>query len=514
MSAVYLHIHTFRGAAAKVASALLILCTAAAGQDTSLFNTAITASPGVVVQNQKAVKVILKQQADLSGAFQLSSKSQKAQYVYNALVATAQQGQSSILQAVNQMGLIGTSYYIADFIMVQAAAGQSISTQQLQTISARSDVALIETVNSYNTKLPAPGAPAVTTLPPGKGIEKNLQFINAPAAWAQGASGQGITIGIVDSGVQWDHPLLKPHYRGFLGTGANHNYNWWDSIHQTLTTGTNPCGTSLAAPCDDLGHGTHVTGTAVGGNNKDYQIGVAPKARFIACRDMDRGWVSSGATFEECMQFMLAPWDLTGQNADPTKAPDIVVSPFHCYVSGAGCLDDPLMHTVFWNLYAAGITSVVAGGDSGPICGSVTNWPQAYPIALVTTALDYDPVSGNPATTVAPYSFAGPGNPSMIFRPIMTLPGTQILSAVPGGNVALMSSTSSAAGQLAGAIALLQSTRPNAQGHPELVWRLVGASPTQPVAAGTCGSSVPSPNYVYGWGTADVDTMLAQSPMQ
>ena len=513
MSAIYSNIPTLQGAAAKITAALLLFCTAATGQDASLLS-ADGATPNVVVRNQTAVKVIMKQQADLSGAFQLSSKEQKAQYVYNALLATAQQGQSSILQAVNQMGLITTSYYIADFILVQAPAGQTISTSQLQSISARTDVALVETVNSYNTNLPAPSAPAATTLSPGRGIEKNLQFINAPQAWAQGAQGQGVTIGIVDSGVQWNHPLLKTHYRGFLGTGGNHNYNWWDAVHQTLTGGANPCGINLTAPCDDLGHGTHVTGTAVGGNNKDYQIGVAPKARFIACRDMDRGWVSSGATFEECMQFMLAPWDLTGQNADPTKSPDIVVSPYHCYVSGASCLDDPLMHTVFWNLYAAGITSVVAAGDSGPLCGSVTNWPQAYPVALITGALDYDAASGSPTTTAAPFSFSGPGSPSMIFRPDISLPGSNILSAVPGGNVALMSSTSSAAGQLAGAIALVQSLRPNAQGHPELFWRLVGASPSQAVAAGTCGSSVPTPNYVYGWGTTDVNLMLAQSPVQ
>ena len=466
--------------------------------------------PAVVAQGLKAVKLVLTTQADVSGAFQLRSKAQRGQYVFNALTNAAQQSQPAVLQAVSQMGLIGTGFYIANFVLVQAPAGTSISSLQLQQLQARADVATVESVISFNPKLPSANAPSLETLPPGRGVEKNLDFINAPAVWSQGGLGQGITIGVVDTGFAWDHPLLKARYRGTSANGADHNFNWWDAVHATLTAGANPCGVSLQAPCDDFGHGTHVAGAALGGNGKDYQIGVAPQASLIGCRDMDRGYASTGSNFEECMQFMLAPWDLNGQNADVTKAPDLVVHPYHCYAPGAACVDDPVMNMVYWNLYAAGITSVVAAEDSGAACGGAVTGPQVYPMAIVTGALDFDTSSGAPSPVIAGYSAMG-AQQGTIFEPAIASPGTQILSATPGGNVATMSGTSVAASQLAGAFALILSARPALQGQPEQMWRLVGVVPPQLVDSGTCGSSAASPNTIYGWGNLDVSAMLSMA---
>jgi serine protease AprX len=503
-----------RKSVVNVVLPLFAICAAIQGQSRFGFgNRVLHPVPLAVPMGVTAVKVVMAQQADLSAAFAMTTKAARGQYVYNTLISTTQQTQAGLLQAVSQMGLNAQSFYIANFVIVSAPPGQTISTTQLQTLQGRSDVASIESVGPFNPSIPSASADAVTSLPAGRGIEQNLNFINAPAIWSQGAQGQGITIGIVDSGVQWDHPLLKGHYRGLLGTGANHNYNWWDAIHATLTSGTNPCGVSSTVPCDDLGHGTHITGAAVGGNATDYQIGVAPQARFMACRDMDRGYASTGSAFEECMQFMLAPWDLTGQNPDYTKAPDIVVHPYHCYAAGANCIDDPVMHMVYWNLYAAGITSVVAAEDSGPGCGSgIADWPQPYPMAIVAGALNYDSTAGQTINTIAGYSAAGPATPpSAIFKPDIAAPGTQILSSVPGGNVAFMSGTSVAASQLAGAIALILSARPSLQGRPEQIWRLIGTVPPQVVDIGSCGSPSPSPNYTYGWGNLDVNAMLSMA---
>ena len=40
-----------------------------------------------------------------------------------------------------------------------------------------------------------------------------------------------MVIGGEDTGYQWDHPILKPQYRGWNGSTADHNYNWHDAIH-------------------------------------------------------------------------------------------------------------------------------------------------------------------------------------------------------------------------------------------------------------------------------------------
>src|SRR5207249_10838873 len=71
-----------------------------------------------------------------------------------------------------------------------------------------------------------PSRPSVTDI-----VEWGVNNVNAPAVWAQGFTGQGIVIGDQDTGQRWTHIALKPKYRGWDGTTANHNYNWQYSFH-------------------------------------------------------------------------------------------------------------------------------------------------------------------------------------------------------------------------------------------------------------------------------------------
>ncbi len=96
---------------------------------------------------------------------------------------------------------------------------------------------------------------------------------------------------------------------------ADHNFNWHDSIH----SGGGTCGVNSVVPCDDQGHGTHTTGTTVGDDGTN-QVGVAPGAKWIGCRNMDQG-NGTPATYTECFQFMIAPTDLAGNNPNPTSSP-------------------------------------------------------------------------------------------------------------------------------------------------------------------------------------------------
>ena len=70
-----------------------------------------------------------------------------------------------------------------------------------------------------------------------------------------------------DTGVRWTHNALKPHYRGWDGLNADHDFNWHDSIHDSVG---NPCGNNSPFPCDDFFHGSHTTGTAIG-DDRRYQ---------------------------------------------------------------------------------------------------------------------------------------------------------------------------------------------------------------------------------------------------
>ena len=166
-----------------------------------------------------------------------------------------------------------------------------------------------------------------------QGVEWNIIKVKAPDVWAMGFTGQGVVIGGQDTGYQWDHPALINQYRGWNGTSADHDYNWHDAIHEDA--GGNPCGYNSPFPCDDYGHGTHTMGTMVGDDGGANQIGMAPGARWIGCRNMDNG-VGSPATYAECYQWFVAPTALDGSEPRPDLAPDVINNSWGCPPS-EGC---------------------------------------------------------------------------------------------------------------------------------------------------------------------------------
>jgi subtilisin family serine protease len=111
------------------------------------------------------------------------------------------------------------------------------------------------------------------------------------------------------------------NYRGRDASGNfDHNYNWFDTID------------GAQVPYDDFddGHGTHTLGTALGTNG----IGVAPGAKWISVRAVDpQDPNGTNTDIIEAMQFMLAPTDLQGQNANPDLRPDVVGNSWRPYGS-------------------------------------------------------------------------------------------------------------------------------------------------------------------------------------
>jgi serine protease AprX len=233
-------------------------------------------------------------------------------YVYGSLRDGAARSQRGLRALLDARGVAYRAYWAAN---VLAMTGDRALVGLL---AAHPDVRAIESDRPLRGIGPPPPGPLA---PPGRrdlaAVEWGVANVNAPAIWATGATGQGIVIGVQDTGMQWDHPALKPHYRGWNGATADHNYNWHDAIH---TASGNRCGTDAPAPCDDHGHGTHVTGTAAGGDGAGNQIGVAPGAKWVGCRNMDSG-DGTPSSYVECFQFFMAPTDLTDQNANPALRP-------------------------------------------------------------------------------------------------------------------------------------------------------------------------------------------------
>ena len=431
--------------------------------------------------------VFLAEQADLSGAEQLPTKLEKGAYVYRQLRATAERAQPALRARLEALGVSYRPYWVANMIWVRG------DEQVIETLAQRPDVAHLYA--NPRVRLQEPARAVRAPLAPAD-VEWNIERVNAPDLWNQGIRGQGVVIGGQDTGYEWDHPALIERYRGWSGGAANHNYNWHDAIHNANPQ--NVCGSGASEPCDDHGHGTHTMGTMVGDDGGDNQIGMAPDAEWIGCRNMENG-VGTPTTYSECFQWFIAPTDLDGENPDPALAPHVINNSWGCPPS-EGCTDPTVLQTIVENVRAAGIAVVVSAGNSGPFCETVDD-----PAALYDASFTVGATTSNDA--IASFSSRGPVtvDGSARPKPDISAPGYYVRSSILGGNYGVSSGTSMAAPHVAGLVALLISADPSLAGDVDALEWMITRSALPLTSSQDCGDVPGSdiPNNVYGWGRID-----------
>src|SRR6266404_4350169 len=439
--------------------------------------------------------VMLADQADLSPAANLPTKTEKGRFVYQTLLEKAQTTQEPILQWIRERNIEHQSFYIVNAILVKG------NREIAEALAARPDVAHLEGNPVIHNDLPQPGPVEQSPSRPAT-IEPGITYTHAPQVWALGFTGQNIVIASADTGQRWTHNALKPHYRGWDGENANHNFNWHDSIHDSVG---NPCGNDSPFPCDDFFHGSHTTGTAIGDDGAGNQIGMAPGAKWIGCRNMDVG-NGTPARYIECMEFFLAPYPVGGGQGDPTKAPDVTINSWGCPPS-EGCSVTSLQAAVEAQA-AAGIMMVVAAGNAGSACSTVVDPPSFYAASYTAGALNTG------TDTIASFSSRGPVtvDGSNRIKPDISAPGTGTRSASNSSDSAYTtaSGTSMATPHIAGAVALLWSAVPSLQ-NQITASRDVLDNAAHFISSTLCGPAGP-PNNVYGWGRVDILAAVGATP--
>ena len=230
--------------------------------------------------------------------------------------------------------------------------------------------------------------------PADQEIPWGVKRVNARAAWDYGA-GKGVKVCIVDTGMDYKHPDLAPHYKG----GYNEVTNTSD-------------------PMDDHGHGTHVSGTVGAVRDGKGVVGVAPEADLYAVKVLDKNgsgqysWIVAGIEWAVVNGMNVINMSLGGGSGTEALA------------------------QVMKKAKEAGVTVVcAAGNDSGPV-----NYPAKYPEAIAVSASD----SGD---RLASFSSKGP-------EIHVIAPGVSITSCRKGGGVTSMSGTSMASPHVAGLAAL------------------------------------------------------------
>jgi len=434
----------------------------------------------------------LREQADLSAINRSVPRLQRLHDISALLQSTAAASQTDVLQFLRENNIEHRSYWINNSIWLRADAAT------LQTLSRRADIAHVHANPSVAADFPRQQEDQ-PLLPLG-GIEASISLVGAPVVWSQGYTGEGIVIGGQDTGYEWDHPALINSYRGWNGIAADHNYHWHDAIH----TAGSDCGADSPEPCDDHNHGTHTMGTMVGDDGGSNQIGMAPGAKWIACRNMNEG-DGTPASYTECFQWFLAPTDLNGENPDPTMAPHIINNSWGCPPS-EGCTDPTVMQTVVENVRAAGIVVVVSAGNSGSGCGSVSSPAAIYDASFTVgnTRLNDEINSGS---SRGPVTVDG----SNRMKPDISAPGTAIRSAIRNGGYSTFTGTSMSGPHVAGHLALLLSANPALIGQVDYLENLTRNSALPLTTDLNCGGTAGLvPNNVYGAGRIQTDVALNQ----
>ncbi|MGZ2359342.1 S8 family serine peptidase [Streptomyces sp. 372A] len=280
-------------------------------------------------------------------------------------------------------------------------------------------------------------------------LDKSVPQINAPQAWADGYTGKGVTVAVLDSGYDSGHPDLA----GRVTVSAN--FLGGDSAE------------------DDNGHGTHVAST-IAGVDGTYR-GVAPDASLAVGKVCDNtGTCPTSA--------LLAGIDWA---VNTVHAKVVNLS-----LGGPADETDPAIAVINDLSASTGTLFVVAAGNDGEFGTGSVGAPAIANAALAVGAVDSE-------DELAPFSSRGPRPSDNAVKPDLTAPGVAIVAAKMGGGHTAKSGTSMATPHVAGSAALV------AQAHPD--WS------GEQIKTALMNSAVPNAKRsAYQQGTGRVDVARAE----
>jgi serine protease AprX len=449
-----------------------------------------------------------------------ASRQARAEALYAYLTDFAQQRQAPVWRWLDERGVTYRPFYLVNAIEVTA------TPEIIQQLRRRPEVNRLAANPAVALELPEP-----TALPGERTVQlpnapAGVTFTKAPQVWASGNRGEGIVIASQDTGVFWEHPALKPKYRGWNAETktASHAYNWFDPWG---TAGRGNCDPDPQVPCDDNGQGTHTTGTLVGSDatigTSGFSVGVAPKAKWIGCRTMLNG-AGTPASYIACFQFFMAPHPQNGNpftEGDPAWAPHIINSSWYCPPS-EGC-DFATLQQVIQTVQASGQLVVAAAEKvAGDACATIQHAPGAYAEVLTVGSHKSDQ-----AGTISNFSSRGPvaADGSGRLKPDIVAPGEGVYSTSRTGGYSFFSGTSMAAPHVAGAVALLWSAVPHLTGNLDETRQILlkSANPVPDFTVAewrrdtlgriicTLSTEKVTPNTVYGYGQLNVAAAIGMA---
>jgi subtilisin family serine protease len=285
-----------------------------------------------------------------------------------------------------------------------------------------------------------------------------LGAIGASSAYAAGATGRGVTVGIIDTGIDVDHPE-------FAGAIAPASTDIVTGNTQFLN--------------DEDGHGTAVAGIIAARKNNSLAHGVAFEATVLAVRADAEGSCASGCAFNE---------------ADVAAATDYAVEKganvINYSLGGGSSLSDTLAASMASAVDHGAILVLAAGNSGGPEPTFPARFAldsRAHGQVIVAGAVD----ANNQITSFSNRAGSASGS-------FLVAPGVDILTTGLGGGSALATGTSFATAHVSGAVALVLQVSPFLT--PAQVSELLLSTATDLGAPGT--------DPIYGRGLVNVGEAL------
>ncbi|WP_410792140.1 S8 family peptidase [Kribbella sp. C-35] len=419
-------------------------------------------------------------------------------------VITAPNQTAKVTGAITQNG--GTVYATYDAIGVIVA--HSTATDFADKLRG---VEGVEKAGATRTSdLPADvGSPAVppavpetaTTQP--ENDRSDMTQIGADRAWAKNPGSKSITVGVLDTGVDDQHPDLKANFDA--ARSASCAYGKAD----TRPGAWRPVGE----------HGTHVAGTIAGVKNGIGMVGVAPGVKVSSIRVAEAG---SQLFFPEntvCAFMFAADKGVSVTNNSYYVDPWLYNCPTD---KDQDAIAEAVRRSVAYS-DSKGVVNIAAAGnedddlanktvdpsspdDSTPSDRTVTNdcisLPTELPNVVVVASVD-------PTSAKSPFSNFGEGKISL------AAPGQAVYSTVPGGGYKVLDGTSMASPHVAGVAALLRSVDPKL--NPEQVRTRLAQQANDlacpPAASGECSGSAGNNSY-YGEGLVDAAEAVGAASAQ
>ena len=365
------------------------------------------------------------------------------------------------------------------------------------TVDIKQDIAALSDVHSvYDNTAVAPPDPIDATpyeTQPSQNHQTTygLTQINAPAARDEfSIDGTDATVAVVDTGIDPDHPAH--------GSFDPNNFTEFTLMAEEVDTD----------PQDTDGHGTHVSGTAVGDRATDpsddveREIGVAPGAELLNAKVF--------STFDGQTQATTAQV-VAGIEWAVNNGADVINQSLGSVVEDASVYDDFYLQ-VLRDTLAAGVIPVAASGNNEQgLTGSPGNVREAFSIGATNqqrTVAGFS--SGEQVYTEDAWGNDAPENyPTFYTIPDVAAPGVGVLSSLPGGSYGQLSGTSMSAPHVAGTVGLLVDALPDPT-TDEIITAIEQAAvhPDGPTAEGT-GFGVGIVDVLGGIAAATDDSVIS-----